>query len=334
MPHIMKTILSHIFLILTVGSFAQGKRAEDYGFRQIQLVYKRDTIDILVKSSNGEEQTKKPLFLFCQGSLPQPLIKYDEQGAYGVFPFNPDSLSLTYHIIIISKPFIPLICNIKSLGNDFTYLDSTGKFPKNYSDRNLLDYYVDRDIYILKCLRNQPWVSKKRLVVAGHSEGSTVASKIALLYPQVTHLIYSGGNPMGRIMSIIGQSRSIETDSTKYGEEEIKYWQRVVEDSSNMDASQADTYKATFEFSKSSKEYLDNLRVPVLICYGTKDWSTPFNDYVRVDMMRKGKHNFTFKAYIGLEHNYFPLLPNGQINYDIYNWDNVANDWKKWLEEK
>lgn len=71
----------------------------------------------------------------------------------------------------------------------------------------------------------------------------------------------------------------------------------------------------------------------MLVSYGTKDSGCPFDDYLRVETIRENKINFTFKAYIGTEHNYFPLKANGEINYDIFNWDKVANDWQKWLNE-
>lgn len=329
----MKTTLKVIFLFLTVHSFGQNKQPEDYGFRHLQTVYKGDTVDILIKSKKGEEQKSKPLLLFCQGSLPQPLIKYDEQSVYGVFPFNPDSLTTDYHIAIVGKPYIPLIAEKKFLGQNFTFVDNTGSYPGKYSERNLLNYYVSRNIEVIKFLRKQHWISKSKLVVAGHSEGSTIAAKLAILYPHITHLIYSGGNPMGRIMSVIEQNRSLETDSIRFGEEKMKYWQSVVADKTNMNASQGDTYKATYEFSNPPLYYLEKLKIPVLICYGTKDFSAPFNDYLRVDAIRKRKDNFTFKAYIGTEHNYFPLLPDGKPNFEIFNWDKVANDWLKWLKQ-
>ena len=334
MPQIMKTILTIIFLLSTISSFGQNKKPEDYGFRHLQTIYKGDTIDILIKSKKGEEQKAKPLLLFCQGSLPQPLIKFDEQGMYGVFPFNPDSLTIDYHIAIVSKPFIPLIREKKLLGKNFTFTDSTGNYPKKYSERNLLDYYVSRNVEVIKFLQKQTWISKNRLVVAGHSEGSTIAAKLAFLFTKVTHLIYSGGNPMGRIMSVIGQNRAIETDtdSTKYGEESIKYWKSIVGNKTDMNASNGDTNRATYEFSNPPLDYLENLKIPILICYGTKDWSAPFNDYLRVDVIRKEKDNFTFKTYIGTDHNYFPLLPDGKPNFEIFNWDKVANDWQKWLK--
>ncbi len=72
----------------------------------------------------------------------------------------------------------------------------------------------------------------------------------------------------------------------------------------------------------------------MFITYGTKDLSAPFNDFMRVDFIRKSKNNFTFKAYIGTEHNFFPLTADSKPNYDIFNWDKVADDWLKWLNEQ
>jgi len=291
---------------------------------------------ILVKSKKGEENIPKPLFFFCQGSLPIPLILHQGKDHYGTFPFNPDSLSNKYHLVIISKPYVPLIADVTSLKPNFTFVDSTGNFPKDYMDRNLLSYYVPRNIAIIKYLQQQPWVSSKRLIVAGHSEGSTIGVKMASELKDVTHLIYSGGNPMGRILSIIEQKRAYETDtdSTKYGEDNINHWVDIVANRNDMSNSQGDTYKALYEFSEPMITYLEKLKIPVLVTYGTKDWSSPYNDFLRVDIIRQNKNNFTFKAYIGTEHNFFPLTEDNKPNYNIFNWDKVANDWLKWLNEK
>jgi dienelactone hydrolase len=334
----MKKPFVFILTILVIGthSFGQTKTPQEFGFRHIIFKYQTDNVDILIKSKKGEENIRKPLFFFCQGSLPMPLIKYHEKDIYGVFPFNPDSLSVKYHLVIVSKPYIPIIADYTTLSPSFNYIDSSGKFPKEYSDRNLLSYYVPRNIEILKFLQKQKWVATTQLVVAGHSEGSTVAAKMAIEFKKITHLIYAGGNPMGRIMSIIGQSRVNETntDSTRFGEEEIKYWEAVVKNKSNMDDSQGDTHRATYEFSQPPIKYLEKLNIPVLVAYGTKDWSAPFNDFMCVDFIRQGKNNFTFKPYVGTEHNFFPLTNDNKPNYDIFNWDKVANDWLKWLSEQ
>ena len=240
----------------------------DLGYTHLVFNYKGDKVEILVKSKKGEESVKKPVFFWCQGSLPQPLIKISENGAYGVFPFNPDSLSTKYHIVVAGKPCIPLICETIILGNNFMYLDSTtGRFTKEYSERNLLDYYVERNLKIIKFLRKQKWVSHDKLIVAGHSEGSTIAAKMAIKSSLITHLIYSGGNPMGRIMSMILQNRGIEsdTDSTRFADDEIEYWQYVVNNNISMDYSKGDTPKATFEFSDPPINYIEKLKIPVLV---------------------------------------------------------------------
>ncbi len=330
----MRTLIGIACLIISSSIFGQTKQPADFGFRHLQIIYKSDTVDILIKSKKDEDQKPKPLFLFCQGSLPQPLIKYDENGMFGVFPFNPDSLIIDYHLAIVGKPYTPLIAHTKTLQHDFTYADSTRKFSPQYSEKNLLSYYVSRNIQVIKFLQKQSWILKDKLVVAGHSEGSTIAAKLAVTFPKITHLIYSGGNPMGRIMTILEQQRANENDTMRLAESTINLWNNIVIDPTNMDASNGDTYKATYEFSRPPIQYLEKLRIPVLICYGTKDWGSPFNDYLRMQMIRQKRNNFTFKAYVGTDHNYFPIKDDGKPNYEIFNWDKVAGDWRSWLLQK
>ncbi|MDD4968938.1 MAG: hypothetical protein PHT07_05875 [Paludibacter sp.] len=331
----MKQVFTIILILaFSLTAFGQTKTAKDYGFTHLQFDYKSDKVDILVKSKKGEEHIKKPLMFFCQGSLPRPLIMYDEKGIFRVFPFIPDSFMVKYHVVIVGKPCIPVMRDIKTLNSNYCYVDSAGNYTKEYSDRNLLNYYVDRNIKVIKYLQKQKWVSNKELVLAGHSEGSTVAAKMASCSHVATRLIYSSGNPMGRIMSIIQQNRAIETDSLRSGEEMMMYWQNIVMDKTNMDATHGDAYKATYGFSYPPMEYLEKLKIPVLICYGTKDWCAPFVDYMRVDFIRNGKTNFQFNPYLGTEHNYYPVTKENKPNYDMPNWDRVANDWLKWMEQK
>lgn len=332
----MNKIINIILVLVTNFIFGQTKTPEEFGFRHIVFKYKDDPVDILIKSKKGEENFQKPLFFFCQGSLPKPLIKYHEDNVYGVFPFDTASLTEKYHMVIVSKPYIPVVADYKTLSPSFNYVDSLGAFPQEYAERNLLSYYVPRNSAFLKHLQKQKWVSTNQLVVAGHSEGSTIAAKMTVDYKKITHLIYAGGNPMGRIMSIIGQSRASETDTeqTRFGEEEIKYWEAVVKNKSDMNGAQGDTNKATFEFSNPPIKYIRKLKIPILVSYGSKDWSAPFNDLMRVEFIRKGKRNVTFQTYVGTEHNFFPVTVNNTPNYEIFNWDKVANDWLQWIKEK
>ncbi len=275
--------------------------------------------------------------MFCQGSLPIPLIiKYDENGKKGihsVFAFNPDSLSKNYHLAIISKPFVPLIADKNSLSNDLTFADSLGNYSTDYTKRNLLDYYVDRDIQAIKFLQRQKFISSTRLVVAGHLEGSAIAATIAFKFKKVTELIYSGESPLGRIMTIIERARNEQLkDTTRNINGIFEYWSKTVKNK-NDDNSTGDTFKGQYQFSNPPPiEMLLKLNIPVLVTYGTKDFgAVAQNDYLRVATIAKQKRNFTFKDYVGLDHNFFPLLKDDKPNYDIFNWDKVAEDWRKWL---
>lgn len=330
----MKFYILIVFIITFNNSFGQNHTIEEFGFRRFNILFQGDTINILMKSKKGDEQLKKPLFLFCQGSLPMPLCVYEQNKLYSTFPFSTDSLEVYYHIAIISKPYIPLLVSKNLLDQNFIYHDSvTNKIPKKYSDRNILDYYVNRNIKAIKHLEKLPFIEHSKLVIAGHSEGSTIAAKMALKYKKISHLIYSSGNPFGRIMAMIGQSRSSENDSILQTENEFQYWQQVINNKTSMEDSLGDTYKACYDFSIPPINYLKNIKIPTLISYGTEDVSASFNDYLRVEMIRNNKPNFTFKSYFGLEHNYFPMKESGEINYEIFNWDKVGIDWLNWLNQ-
>ncbi len=327
--------LTILLLLIPTLCLSQTKLAPKFGFRHFQTIFRSDTVDILVKSKKGEEEVKKPIFLFCEGSLPQPLIKTDGETIYGVYPFKiPENLLANFHLVIISKPYIPLVVDQSNLGANFMYFEKTGKVPDKYRERNYLDYYVKRNIEVINYLQSLPWVDANQLVVSGHSQGSAVAAQLAYESHKVTYLIYSAGNPFGRIMNIIAQSRKYETDSLPRAEPIFTWWQSVVNDSSNLEAPKGgDSHKNTYDFSKNMMQELLSLDIPVLITYGTLDYNSLFNDYLRVETIRKEKSNFTFNPYVGTEHNYFYLNSDGSKNYDIFTWDKVAEYWTSWLLE-
>lgn len=315
--------------------YAQSPLPDVYGYRHLQTIFKGDTVDILIKSKKGEEHLKKPLFLFCQGSLPQPLlIRYEQNGQTAVtnaFVFNPDSLTRHYHVAVISKAYVPLVADQRDLNPDFTYKDSTGRFPRKYLERYYLDYYVERNLAVISFLLQQPWISPSPLVVAGHSEGSTIAAKMASRSTRISHLIYSGGNPQGRMLTLISRERANETDTTSGAGALFSQWEKTTAQPQNMDFSDGDTYKVTHDFSQPPANYLRRLKIPVLITFGTRDAGVPYLDLFRTEMIRLRKKNFYYREYPGTEHNYFPLKPNGKPDYDVFNWDRVAEDWRRWL---
>ena len=316
-----------ILLLVFCNAYSQ-KKPEDFGYRLIEMPYKDEQVKILVRSKPGDENKPKPLFFFCQGSMAQPILKYDHRGLWGVVPFDEESFLENYHIIIVGKPGIPVIADAAQLGPNYIWQEN-GKVPVAYSQNNYLGYYTERNLKVLEKLVKQPWVLNKRFVIAGHSEGTYVAAKMASANKKTAALILSSGNPYGRILSILAQDRYTGND-----EHTLEYWENIVAEKEETESNGvSDSYKTTYSFSVPVAQDILSLKIPVLYCYGTKDWSAPYNDLLQSETIRLGIKNITFLTYRGLEHNYFPVDDKLQPDHNIYNWTTVGKDWLAWLQK-
>lgn len=336
-PFNMKNLVVFLFFLFFLAflpAFSQNRKAEQLGFKHIPLIFQNDTIHILLLSKKGEEKLPKPLFFFCQGSLPVPLIITDGAAHYPSFPFETKALCESYHLAIVGKPGVPLFAEVNDLQPDFSYLlQSSKRPPPKYEEFNYLDYYLNRNMKVIDYFFEQEYIDKSSLVVAGHSQGARIALEMAVKSKRVSHLIYASGNPCGQFMSMISRSRSRENpfDSISHTENDFRFYEAVVADSSNMDNSSGDSFKSIFSFSKSSLHDFEKLNIPVWVGYGTLDPNTPFNDLLRAESIRLRKKTFTFKAYKGLDHNFFGIKETGETDFENFNWDKVANDWLTWL---
>ena len=333
----MKKLLILISILIAQNTFAQ-KTVEDFGYTHHQIDFQSDKVDFIVKSKKGEENIKKPILIFIQGSLAKPLIKYTDKGNhFSPFSFSTEIFTEEFHLISINKPGVPLIINKSELADNEEFRDSKSNLPpKNYNEKANLDFYTERNNTIIEYLIKQPWTDTNKIVIAGHSEGSSVAVKMAITNRNVTHLIYSGGTPYySRILSIITQDRKLENENTSWVKKDFDYWKSV--NDKPFETSREHGYnanKGTYSFSKSLNEDFKRLTIPVLISYGTKDAACPFNDLLRVEMIQENKTNIDFESYLNREHNYFEITENGQINYEKFGWDLVGKAWLKWINEK
>ena len=111
-----------LFLLLLLGlgtvltGFAQTKTPADFGYRHVPMRYQGDTVHILVLSKKGDEQKRKPIFFFAQGSTPRPVVLYDEHGPYRLIPIQMDSLLARFHVVVVAKPGLPLVGDLRTLG--------------------------------------------------------------------------------------------------------------------------------------------------------------------------------------------------------------------------
>lgn len=325
-----------LLLLLLAGILAaraQPKTPADFGYRHLRMRYQRDTVDILVLSKKGEELKRKPVFLFVQGSLPKPVIMYDEQGAFPMLPFKLDTLLAHYHFVEISKPGIPVIAHTKVLTPNYAYLDAkTGQPPLAYCQRNYLGYYVARDAAVLRYLTRQPWVRADDITAMGHSEGSNVVARLARHPGPLRRVVYLSGSPLGRMLTVIAGNRQ-EADSAG-AENNFAYWKQVVANPQENNCL-GDTHLLVSSLSSTQAPLDDFLhsQIPVFVGYGTRDRSALLEDYMRLEMIRAGKTNLTFRAYPGLEHNFMGFT-NGEIDQKKWNWDRVAHDFFAWMQAR
>lgn len=175
---------------------------EQFGYRHLVVMFGKDSVDVLVQSRKGEEQLKKPLLLWLQGSLPTPLVLVDSLGPLRVFPFatrtGADSLVAHCHLAIIGKPGIPLVADLAELDDNGSFVDKKTRTPPlAYCQRNYVDYYVRRNTAVLHYLKKQPWVAADNVTVGGHSAGTTIAAHLAAVPGLVTRAVYLSGNPPG-----------------------------------------------------------------------------------------------------------------------------------------
>jgi pimeloyl-ACP methyl ester carboxylesterase len=309
---------------------------------KFSLKQKSDTIDFVLVDTLLD--AKKPVFLWCQGSLPMPLFcEIENYGNYffggGVVNFNYKEIAKDYHLVIISMPKTPLIGKKEHLNNGFQYIPNPqlpNEFSKEFINADFLQNYVERASAVLSFLKKQKWVDNKRLVVAGHSQGSKVATKIASKNKSVTHLGLFSANPFGRIDQFIREARmdaqlgksswekadSIINDNYEY--------YKFVNDQDSIKTNPS--LKAWKTFSETFYDDWLNLNIPIYLAYGTEDRVSDLCDIVPLFFIEKEKNNLTLKRYLKLEHNFFEVGADGRVDHEKGHWIKVMSDFMKWIE--
>lgn len=337
MKKLQKTI---ILLFLVQISFGQNLNIINNQAIQFSLKQKNDTIDFILVDTKTDE--KKPIFLFCQGSLPMPLFVKPEKGKMwmiggGITNFDLNELKKSYHLIVISMPKTPVIVNEKNLNKSYCYIPNPNEpdeFDKEYVKSDYLENYENRAKEVLKFLRKQKWVNNSKLIVAGHSQGSKVATLIALNNKNVTNLGLFGANPFGRIdQNIRNYRKSAESKEITWEEadEQIEKTYQMYKDSYDEDVLKKNPYLLAWKsFSRPLINDWLKIKIPTYLAYGTNDIASDLCDLVPLFYIQNSKTNLTYKRHLNLEHNFFEVNENGRANYEKEHWKAVMNEFIKW----
>lgn len=341
----MKVFISFLLLGLASNVFPQKSCLfEGTEIRHFSIKTKNDTIEFILPSGNID--TIKPVLLFCQGSLPIPLIIEIPSGQKiitALSNFDYKKISKDYHLVVISMPKTPLIASLKNLNRQYCYVPDTAN-PNTYSNlyitNNYLENYIERAKIAINFLYKQKWVDKKRIYVLGHSQGSKVAIGASVNNEKVSKVGYLSGNPLGRIDQLIREQRELCKSgkiSIEESQKEIQLiyemWENINSNPNNNNTEYGDPNRAWTSFSKPMLDKMLKLKQPLFVGYGTSDITASFCDLLPIYFLSSGKTNFKHKPYLGLEHNFFEVDREGRVDYNKCYWQNVLDDFIIWTRD-
>ncbi|MEL6674513.1 MAG: hypothetical protein AAFR61_20050 [Bacteroidota bacterium] len=329
-----------LFLLFSAGLFLHAQEAKliPLDLQVMTVMDGEDSIHVMTTAS--DTAPAKPLLLFFQGSLPRPLFIETPQGPMGVFPFDHRKLARAFHLVIIGKPGLPWYASSEQLDGRYAYLDpNTGTIPLSYLHQHFADTYLRRARKVLDTLLTQSWSQAEKLVVAGHSEGAKIACMFAAQDERVSHLAFLGGNPQGRMDQLIREKR-IEALQGRLSHEEAqkeidslyKIWADIQQSPHRTDLFWGDSYAAWASFSRPLWRELLALDIPIFVAYGSRDIGAQSCDLLPLLFHEAGKKNLLMKVYPGLDHNFFGQKPDGEPDYEAYNWDKVADEMAAWAK--
>lgn len=302
----------------------------------------KDTIDFIIVDTILNE--KKPIFLWCQGSLPVPLFCEVENSEYyfvggGIPNFDYNRIVKDFHLVVISMPKTPVLAKKENLNNHFQYVTNSNQpnqFLTEYVEADYLDNYVLRAKTVLNFLKEQKWVSNEKLVVAGHSQGTKIAAKIAVNDNSVSHLGLFAANPFGRIDQFVRQARLDAQLGIITWEKADSIMNELYESYKQMNnieyQKKHPSWKAGKTFSETFYDDWLTLDIPIYLTYGTEDISSDLCDLMPLFFIEKGKTNLTLKRHLHLEHNFFEVDEGGRANHERGHWEDVMNEFINWIK--
>lgn len=338
-------IIITILLNITYSFGQKGKLIEKKAFH-FSLFQKKDTIDFIVVDTVLSK--KKPIFLWCQGSLPVPLFfEYENPNtqrseyifqAGGIANFDYKRISQAYHLVVISMPKTPVLVSKEHLNNRYCYIPDKEKPDEmpEYVAADYLENYVNRANTVLKFLKKQKWVANGKIVVAGHSQGTKVATKIAASNKSVTHLGLFSANPFGRIDQFIREPR-LDAQLGKITWEQadsnmVEYYE-LYKAAHHPDSLRSNlALRAWKSFSETYYDDWLDLHIPIYLAYGTEDRTADLCDLVPLFFIAKQKNNLSLKRYLHLEHNFMEVDKDGKVDYEKAHWEKVMNEFLDWIK--
>jgi pimeloyl-ACP methyl ester carboxylesterase len=284
---------------------------------------------------------QKPLIVYLHGSTNFPLYWLNPNGRYSTSTtLNFNTISNDYHIILISKPNTPLVDSIRIAPS------GRKQYPmkEGYRERYSLDWRANAADKVIEDALKKLNVDSTRVIIWGHSEGSQVAPAVAVKNEKVTHVISMMGNSLNHLYDFIlnervaafnGEKSNIEAQATI--DSLYAAFEKIYSDPGSTEKEwYGETYYKWSSFSLTSPlENMLKLDLPILYVAGGEDRHSILNmDYAKLEFLRKGKDNLTYKVYPNCDHYFMETKTDESGKKEwIDHLDEVNNDALEWIIE-
>ena len=305
----MNKTLYFLLLVLLFSKITYGQHEQITEKWKTESISDSNLGDINYHVYKNKINDLKPLIIYLQGSTNFPLYWLNPNGRYSSgITLNVDSLSNDYHIILISKPNTPLVDSI-------TIAPSGRKqYPmkEGYSEKYSLDWRANSADKVINDALKKLKIDASIIIVWGHSEGSQVAPAVALKNKKVTHVISMMGNSLNHLYDFILNERVSALKGEKPNKKVqanidslyIEFEKIYKDPKSTTKEWFGETYYKWSSFTLNSP--IDNmlkLNIPILYVAGGEDQHSILNmDYAKLEFLRKGKDNLTYKVYPNCDH--------------------------------
>ena len=344
----MKWLLIILTIIPTIAFGQFDPKTEEYQHKNI--IKNNDTIRYHYYAK-GSLLDKKKILLFFQGSGPFPLfsqetildtIKVVENGETknkiqksmmlgSSVPFDLDRIPSDYIFVIISKKGVP-------------FKDTNKQFVpnENYYANEGLDYRVWQGDEVIKDITKTIIKKPNKIVVIGHSEGSTVVAKLGQINKKVTHIGYwaGGANTQYYDFALMVQKK-VQQGEIKQ-EEAINQLDSLFLAVKSIQKEPNDinkewwgnSYRRWSQFTLPSIDNLLKIKKPIYVAVGTLDENVPFEAslLIPIEFARYNKTNLTFKMYEGFNHGFYKK-PEKEGEFWSSEFMTVFEEFIKWVEQ-
>jgi dienelactone hydrolase len=331
-----KITLALGLILISLHTYAQSPW--DSFFEHDTLIDKHlGTIVIHVSKTRMNE--KKPLLIYIDGSGNYPLFYRKSNGNYNTsVAFDIARYAKEYTIVLISKPGTPFSDSLR-YDSGKAYYPSNNTYDRLYS----LQWRAGAASKAIDYLIKRISVDTKHIVVMGYSEGSQVAPDVAVINKNVTHVVCFVGNGLNQLYDFIINTRlNVDRNiiTADQGQKIIdslytEYGKIYADPLSTTHKWFGATYLKWSSFSEATPlENMLKLNIPILYLAGGKDNNQTIidMDYVKLEFLRKGKTNLTYKVYPNGNHGFQETIVKDGKEVKVDRSDEVnqfAIDWIK-----